>query len=74
MSVHVSCAHGNTAAYLVEVDVHALELEVGGAIVDTRAVETVLARDGLPEGGTNLVTLLSVRLRLNEQDRGRLTH
>ena len=35
--------------YLVEVDVHALELELGGAIVDTVAVEAVLARDGLPK-------------------------
>jgi hypothetical protein len=44
-------------AHLVEVDIHALELEVRGAVVDTGAVETMLARDGLPEGGTNLVTL-----------------
>jgi len=45
------------AAYLVEVDVHALELQVRSAIVDTGAVEAVLAGDGLPEGGTDLVTL-----------------
>lgn len=62
--------------YLVEVDVHALELEIRGAIVaanasicnfavnmrkdfhiHTRAVEAMLAGDGLPEGSTNLVTL-----------------
>jgi hypothetical protein len=43
--------------HLVEVDVHALELEVGSSIVDTVSVETVLAGDVLPEGGTNLVTL-----------------
>jgi hypothetical protein len=45
------------STYLVEVDAHALKLELGGAIVDTVAVEAVLARDGLPEGSTNLVTL-----------------
>jgi hypothetical protein len=45
--------------YLVEVDVHALELELGGAAVDTIAVEAVLARDGLPESSTNLVTLFN---------------
>ena len=43
--------------YFVKVDVHALELKVRGAVVDTRAVEAMLAGDGLPEGGTNLVTL-----------------
>lgn len=43
--------------HLVEIDVHALELEVRSAIVDTMSVETVLAGDVLPEGGTNLVTL-----------------
>lgn len=48
------------ATYFVEVDVHALELEVRSAIVDTGAVEAMLARDGLPEGGTNLVTLQSL--------------
>lgn len=47
-----------SATHLVEVDAHALKLKLGGAIVDTIAVETVLARDGLPEGSTNLVTLL----------------
>lgn len=44
-------------AHLVEVDVHALELELGGTIVDTIAVEAVLARDDLPESSTDLVTL-----------------
>lgn len=43
--------------YFVEVDIHALELEVRGAVVDTGAVEAMLAGDGLPEGGTDLVTL-----------------
>lgn len=51
----VSQGKGNT--YLVEVDVHALELELGRASIDTIAVEAVLARDGLPKGGTDLVTL-----------------
>jgi hypothetical protein len=49
---------GSKIAYLVEVDAHALELELRGAVVDTVAVEAMLARDGLPEGSTNLVTLL----------------
>jgi hypothetical protein len=44
-------------AHLVEVDVHALELQVRGAVVDTGAVESMLAGDGLPEGSTDLVTL-----------------
>lgn len=43
--------------HLVEVDAHALELELRSAIVDTIAVEAVLARNGLPESSTNLVTL-----------------
>lgn len=47
-------------AYLVEVDTHALELELRGTVVDTIAVEAVLARDGLPESSTNLVTLINV--------------
>ena len=34
--------------YLIEVDIHALELKVGGAIVDARAVKAMLARDDLP--------------------------
>jgi hypothetical protein len=45
------------ATNLVEVDAHALELELRSAIVDTVAVETVLARDGLPESSTDLVAL-----------------
>jgi proteasome assembly chaperone (PAC2) family protein len=56
------------SAGLVEVDVHALELEVGGAIEDTGAIKAVLARDGLPESGTNLVTTLA-GLQMND-----LTH
>jgi proteasome assembly chaperone (PAC2) family protein len=44
---------------LVEVDTHALELELGGTVVDTIAVEAVLARDGLPESSTDLVTALT---------------
>jgi hypothetical protein len=48
-----------TAGSLVEVDVHALKLEVRGAIVNTGAIEAVLARDGLPEGSTDLVTALA---------------
>lgn len=47
-------------AYLVEVDTHALELELGGTVVDTIAVEAVLARDGLPESSTDLVTLINI--------------
>jgi hypothetical protein len=60
---------------LVEVDVHTLQLEVGGSVVavtvsipanaalrnsvylHTGAIESVLTGNGLPEGGTNLVTL-----------------
>jgi hypothetical protein len=38
------------ATDLVEVDVHALELQIGGTIVHTRAVEAMLARDVLPVG------------------------
>jgi hypothetical protein len=36
------------AAHLVEVDVHPLELEIRGSVVDTGAIETVLAGDVLP--------------------------
>ena len=43
--------------HLVEVDAHALELQIRRAIVDTVAVEAMLARDGLPERSTNLVAL-----------------
>lgn len=38
--------------HLVEVDVHALKLELGSAVVDTIGVETMLARDGLPVEGS----------------------
>jgi hypothetical protein len=51
---------GNRVTHFVEVDVHALQLEVGSAVVDTRAVEAMLAGDGLPEGSTDLVTLGSL--------------
>jgi len=44
---------------LVEVDVHPLQLEVAGTIVHAGSIETMLARDGLPERGTNLVTTLA---------------
>jgi hypothetical protein len=54
-----------STTHLVEVDVHALELEVRGAVVDTGAVEAMLAGDGLPEGSTDLVTLLAVSYCLN---------
>jgi hypothetical protein len=47
------------AGSLVEVDVHALELEIGSSIVDSGSIKAVLARDGLPEGSTDLVTALS---------------
>jgi len=46
-------------ASMVEVDVHTLQLEVGGTIVLSIAIETVLTGDGLPESGTNLVTTLA---------------
>jgi hypothetical protein len=44
---------------LVEVDVHALKLKIRGTIVESGAIETMLARDILPEGSTNLVTTLA---------------
>jgi hypothetical protein len=47
------------ARRLIEVDVHALELQIGGSIVHSGAVKTVLARDSLPEGSTDLVTALA---------------
>jgi hypothetical protein len=50
-------SQSNPTTNLVEVDAHALQLELRGAVVDTIAVETVLARDGLPERSTNLVAL-----------------
>ncbi|KAI6748574.1 hypothetical protein HG530_015347 [Fusarium avenaceum] len=39
---------------------HALELKLRGAVVDTIAVKAMLARDGLPESSTNLVTLINI--------------
>jgi hypothetical protein len=47
------------AGCLVEVNVHSLKLEIGGAIVDTGAIEAVLAGNRLPEGSTDLVTALA---------------
>jgi hypothetical protein len=61
MNQETRCGHlgrfGVRATNLVEVNAHALELKLGAAIVDTVAVETVLARDGLPESSTDLVAL-----------------
>lgn len=67
---------------LVEVNVHTLELELRGTVVDTIAVEAVLARDGLPESSTDLVTLrgentISITAhayRQNKQEGELLTH
>jgi hypothetical protein len=56
-------------AHLVEINAHAFELELGGAVVDTIAVETMLARDGLPERSTNLVTALTgLEVNLDENE------
>jgi hypothetical protein len=44
---------------LVEVDAHTLELELRGAVVHAIAVKTMLARNSLPEGSTDLVTALT---------------
>ena len=74
IAVSVCIARMELMAYLVEVDVHALELEVRGAVVDTGAVEAMLAGDGLPEGGTDLVTLRLVSRRLDERGRNEFTH
>jgi hypothetical protein len=63
------CHEHSRATYFIEVDIHALELEVRGAVVDTRAVEAMLAGDGLPESGTNLVTLGRVLAVVVEQRR-----
>ena len=46
--------------YFVEVDVHALELKVRGAVVDTRAVEAMLAGNSLPVSVVSLAPLYSV--------------
>ena len=55
------CFRGRSdATNLVEVDAHTLELELGGTVVNTIAVETMLARDGLPESSTDLVTLINI--------------
>jgi hypothetical protein len=64
-------------AHLVEIDVHARELEIGGSIIPrlmreeegcwvairmdclhATAIQTMLARNGLPEGRADLVALL----------------
>jgi len=47
------------ARSLVKVDVHALKLHVGGAIVDSSAIKAMLARDVLPEGCAYLVATLA---------------
>jgi hypothetical protein len=51
--------HVTATGRLVEVDVDALELEVGVALVGTGGVNTVLVGDYLPELGTDLVTTLT---------------
>ena len=48
---------GVSSTHLVEVDAHTLELKLRSAIVNAIAVEAMLARDGLPKSGTDLVTL-----------------
>lgn len=48
------------ARSLVEVDVHPLELEIGGAIVQSRAIESMLAGDGLP--GVSMSVDVSTRV------------
>jgi hypothetical protein len=58
ISTPIDVQSGYFSTNLVEVDAHTLELKLRGAIVDTVAVEAVLARDGLPESSTNLVALL----------------
>lgn len=45
-------------AHLLEVDIHAGLLDVRSTSVNAVAVDAMLARDGLPEGSTNLVTLI----------------
>ena len=53
---HVAAAGG-----LVEVDVDALQLEVGVAVVGARRVDAVLIGDDLPELGADLVACASQR-------------
>ncbi len=48
-----------SAGGLVEVNVDALQLEVGVAMVGAGGVNAVLVGDDLPELGTNLVTTLT---------------
>jgi hypothetical protein len=61
---------GNVAAAggLIVVDVDALELKVGVAMVGTSGIDAMLVRDDFPEFGTDLVTALAA---LNVND---LTH
>lgn len=55
-------------AHLIEIDIDALELEVGISVVRAGGVYSVFVRDDFPELGTNLVTALTT---LNVND---LTH
>jgi hypothetical protein len=48
-----------TAGGLVVVDVDALQLQVGVAMVGARGVDAVLVGDNLPELGTDLVAALA---------------
>jgi hypothetical protein len=60
LEIHEDSAGDVTATgSLVEVDVDALELEVGVTVVGTGGVNTVLVADNLPELGTDLVTALA---------------
>lgn len=59
------CSQGQIK-YLIEVDIHALTLEVRCAIVNIGAIEAVLSGNDLPEGSTDLVTLVIVSYRLND--------
>merc|ERR1711907_523517 len=54
-----SAGYVAAACCLVVVDVDALELEIGVAMVGTGGVDTVLVGDHLPELGTDLVTALA---------------
>jgi len=66
LEVHQDRARDIAAAgRLVEVDVDALQLEVGVALVGAGGINTVLIRNDLPELGTNLVAALAT---LNTND------
>ena len=60
LQVHEDGA-GNVATTggFVEVDVDALELEIGVALVGTGGINTVFVGDDLPELGTDLITALT---------------